>query len=47
MNWCFDVLKEELEIIQPIIKENMENAVKIAVPLTVEMNNAINWLEAH
>ena len=43
----FDVLKEELAIIQPIIKEKMENAVKIAVPLTVEMNNAINWLEAH
>lgn len=43
----FDVLKDELEIIKPIIKEKMENAVKIEVPLTVEMNNAINWLEAH
>lgn len=43
----FDVLKDELEIIKPIIKEKMENSVKIEVPLTVEMNNAINWLEAH
>lgn len=43
----FDVLKEELEEIKPIIKDKMENAVKMEVPLTVEMNNAINWLEAH
>lgn len=43
----FDVLKEELDIIQPIIKEKMENAVKLTVPLIIEMNNAENWLAAH
>jgi DNA polymerase-1 len=43
----FDVFKEELKAIQPIVKKEMENAVKLIVPLTVEMNNAINWLEAH
>jgi DNA polymerase-1 len=43
----FDVYKEELEAIKPIVKKEMENAVKLNVPLTVEMNNSINWLEAH
>lgn len=43
----FDVYKPELEIIQPIIKEKMENAVKLSVPLDVEMNAANNWLAAH
>lgn len=43
----FDVYKPELEKIQPIIKDKMENAVKMAVPLDVEMNAAENWLLAH
>jgi len=34
----FDVFKEELKAIQPIVKKEMENAVKLIVPLTVEMN---------
>ena len=43
----FDVYKPELDKIKPIVKEKMENAVKLAVPLDVEMNNAENWLLAH
>ncbi len=43
----FDAHKNELEIIKPIIKEEMENAYKIAVPLDVEMGIGENWLEAH
>jgi len=43
----FDAHKDELEIIQPIIKEEMENAYKMAVPLDVEMGIGQNWLEAH
>lgn len=43
----FDVFKPELERIKPIVKEKMENAVKLAVPLDVEMNDAENWLLAH
>lgn len=43
----FDAHKEELEIIKPLIKEKMETAIKLAVPLTVEMDVADNWLEAH
>ncbi|MBW6483089.1 MAG: DNA polymerase I [Vicingaceae bacterium] len=43
----FDVYKPELEIVKAIVKENMEHAVELAVPLDVEMNNADNWLAAH
>ncbi|MCB0486517.1 MAG: DNA polymerase I, partial [Flavobacteriaceae bacterium] len=43
----FDVYKEELEIIKPIIKHEMENAYKLVVPLDVEVGIGENWLEAH
>ena len=43
----FDAHRDELEIIKPIIKEEMENAYKMAVPLDVEMGIGENWLEAH
>ncbi len=43
----FDAHKEELEIIKPIIKSEMENAYKLAVPLDVEIGIGQNWLEAH
>jgi len=43
----FDVFKPELEEVQKIVKDEMENAVRIDVPLTVEMNAAENWLDAH
>ena len=43
----FDVHKDELEIIKPIIKYEMENAFKLSVPLDVEVGVGQNWLEAH
>ena len=43
----FDVFKPELEEMKKLVKDKMENAVKLDVPLTVEMNSASNWLEAH
>ena len=43
----FDVLNTELEPVKAVVKYEMENAVKLAVPLEVEMNNAENWLLAH
>ncbi len=43
----FDTLKNELEQIKEIVKTEMENAVDIGVPLTIEMNAADNWLDAH
>ncbi|MEO9570117.1 MAG: DNA polymerase I [Polaribacter sp.] len=43
----FDAYKDELEIIKPIIKDEMENAFKMSVPLEVEMGIGENWLQAH
>jgi DNA polymerase-1 len=43
----FDVLNSELEPVKAVVKYEMENAVKLAVPIDVEMNNAENWLLAH
>jgi DNA polymerase I len=43
----FDVHKDELETIKPIIKYEMENAFKMRVPLDVELGIGENWLEAH
>lgn len=43
----FDAHKDELELIKPIIKREMENAVKLRVPLEVEIDMGENWLEAH
>jgi DNA polymerase-1 len=43
----FDVLKTELDQVKAIVKQEMENAVDIGVKLTVEMNSAANWLDAH
>jgi len=43
----FDVPKEELELVKPIIKHEMENAFKMSVPLDVEIGVGENWLEAH
>lgn len=43
----FDVHLSELEQVQQIVKEKMEHAVKLSVPLDIEMNNADNWLAAH
>lgn len=43
----FDVWIPELEQVKAIVKHEMENAVNIGVPLTVEMNAGENWLDAH
>ena len=43
----FDVHNSELEKIKPMIKHEMENAIKLEVPLEVEMGTGRDWLEAH
>ncbi len=43
----FDVFKPELETMKEIVKTGMENVVDLGVRLTVEMNAAQNWLDAH
>ena len=43
----FDVHKSEVKILKNIIKDNMENALLLSVPLKVEVGQGPNWLEAH
>ena len=43
----FDVPLNELEQVKEIVKQRMEHVVDLGIPLTVEMNDAPNWLEAH
>jgi DNA polymerase-1 len=43
----FDVFKPELNEIINLTKNEMEHAYKINVPLTVDLNYGLNWLEAH
>ncbi len=43
----FDVPTHEIEIIKPIIVDNMKNAIKTTVPILVEIGTGLNWLEAH
>ena len=43
----FDVFKPELNEIIELTKNQMEQAYKISVPLIVDLNYGINWLEAH
>jgi DNA polymerase-1 len=43
----FDVFKPELNDIISLVKEEMENAFSLKVPLDVDMNYGENWLEAH
>jgi DNA polymerase I len=43
----FDVYKDELERIKPMIKHEMENAFTLSVPLEVEIGAGDNWLQAH
>lgn len=44
----FDVWKEELEIVKPIIENRMKNAMTtLRVPMEVGMGTGVNWLEAH
>jgi DNA polymerase-1 len=43
----FDVPKSESETMQALVKQEMENAVSISVPLDVEVGFGANWREAH
>ncbi|MDG1729343.1 MAG: DNA polymerase I [Algibacter sp.] len=43
----FDVYKPELETIKTLVKTEMESAFVIDVPLDVEVDTGLNWLEAH
>ncbi len=43
----FDAHKSEIQDITPIIRDEMQNAISLSVPLIVDINTGNNWLEAH
>ncbi|MCH7947237.1 MAG: DNA polymerase I, partial [candidate division Zixibacteria bacterium] len=42
----FDTHKDELEALQPLVKAEMEKAVKLKVPVVVDTGFGNNWLDA-
>lgn len=43
----FDVHESEIDIMPTLVKEAMENAIQLVVPMEVEVKIAKNWLDAH
>ena len=43
----FDAVPSEVERLEALVKAEMENVIRLSVPLTVECNYGNNWLEAH
>ena len=43
----FDAHKSEVDKLTTFIKEKMESAIKLSVPLEVEIDTGDNWLQAH
>ena len=43
----FEALPDELESLTALVVKEMENVIELSVPLTVECNHGINWLESH
>ena len=43
----FDAYASEIEELKNLVKEEMEGVIKLDVPLTIECQFGLNWLEAH
>ncbi len=43
----FDLHRAEKDVLQALVKELMEGALPLEVPLVVDMGLGKNWLEAH
>lgn len=43
----FDIHKDEVDVMQKLVRESMEKAVDLIVPMEVEIQVADNWLDAH
>jgi DNA polymerase-1 len=43
----FDAYPEEMDILKPMVEDKMRNAIKLDVPVDVNIGVGKNWLEAH
>ncbi|MBR3571879.1 MAG: DNA polymerase I [Bacteroidales bacterium] len=43
----FDARKDELEVLKPLVVKHMSGAMKLSVPLDVDINEGTSWFEAH
>ncbi len=43
----FDAYKPEVDKLKEVIIKNMKDALKLSVPVVVDINTAENWLDAH
>lgn len=43
----FDAQLDELEALKVLVKDKMQNAIKLEVPLIADLGTGSNWLEAH
>ena len=43
----FDVHRDEVEPVKVLVRDRMQGAIELAVPLVVDMGVGKNWLEAH
>jgi DNA polymerase-1 len=43
----FDAHKDEIDELRPLIKELMENALPLNVPVVADTGVGDNWLDAH
>ena len=43
----FDALPDEVPALEALVKEVMENVIRLSVPLIVDCSAGANWLEAH
>jgi DNA polymerase-1 len=43
----FDVPAGELDRVRELVRQEMEQAAQLQVPLTVDVGHGSNWLEAH
>jgi DNA polymerase-1 len=43
----FDVPREEVETVKPLVVSIMQDALPLSVPVLVEAGTGNNWLEAH
>ncbi len=43
----FDVHLQEVDVVKSLVEKYMKSAIRLAIPLEVEMSTGKNWLEAH